>query len=250
MFFDLDGTLLNERSEIDDETLLSLDELKENRYMPIIATGRTVHEVGDVLDRAGINSIISMNGQHGIFNGKEIYSRKIDRDLIKKLKSRVLENQHQMAYYNIDTIKLTGVDRTTKECYRYLNGELPNIDRRYYRNSLVNMLLILSKDGDEEYKEEFPEFRFIRNNPYSMDVFSSKVSKAEGIKRFKEELNLSGLPTYAFGDSYNDLEMFEEVDYGVAMGNAVDDLKEKSTYVSSPNTKGGVREGLKYFNLI
>ena len=37
---------------------------------------------------------------------------------------------------------------------------------------------------------------------------------------------------YAFGDGFNDLEMFAEVDYSIAMGNGCDLLKERATYVT------------------
>ena len=56
--------------------------------------------------------------------------------------------------------------------------------------------------------------------------------------------------TYAFGDGANDLEMFQEVDIAIAMGNAIPLLKEKANYVSADNDKGGIIQGLKQYHLI
>lgn len=61
-------------------------------------------------------------------------------------------------------------------------------------------------------------------------------------------MGLNGIPTYAFGDGINDLALFEACDYGIAMGNAREELKEKATFISTKNTENGIVNGLK--NLI
>lgn len=43
-----------------------------------------------------------------------------------------------------------------------------------------------------------------------------------------------------FGDDYNDLVMFDEQFYCVAMGNGCDDLKAKADYVAEKNTEDGI----------
>ena len=83
-----------------------------------------------------------------------------------------------------------------------------------------------------------------------MDTIPRGNSKATGIKELMGKLAFEHLPTYAFGDGPNDIEMSDYVNYGVAMGNGLDILKDKATYVTSSNTQGGVIEGLIYFGLI
>ncbi|MBC1434818.1 HAD hydrolase family protein [Listeria rocourtiae] len=43
-------------------------------------------------------------------------------------------------------------------------------------------------------------------------------SKTQGIAKLLEVMDFEDVPTYAFGDGMNDLEMFEAVDYAIAMG--------------------------------
>ncbi|MCY8277473.1 HAD family hydrolase, partial [Bacillus inaquosorum] len=45
---------------------------------------------------------------------------------------------------------------------------------------------------------------------------------------------------YAIGDSPNDLSMFEVAGHRIAMENAIDELKEKSTFVTKSNDENGV----------
>ncbi|MCZ3011402.1 HAD hydrolase family protein, partial [Acinetobacter baumannii] len=61
---------------------------------------------------------------------------------------------------------------------------------------------------------------------------------------------LESVPTYAFGDGPNDLEMFQVADYSVAMGNGIAALKERASFISASNIDGGIVKGLDYFNLI
>ena len=49
---------------------------------------------------------------------------------------------------------------------------------------------------------------------------------------------------YAFGDGYNDQAMFREVGHGIAMGNAVDVLKEKATYITDNFDQEGILKAL------
>lgn len=250
VFIDLDGTLLNSESQVDDDVVEAIKKLKENNYAPIIATGRTLVEIQHILDKIDTQSIISMNGQHGIYNSRVIFNKSMDIDAIKRLKEKVISNGHELSFYNPSKITITGHSEVAKKNYEYLNGKLPPIDGEIYEKEPINMLLILTENGDEEYKREFPEFQFVRNTPYAIDVFEKNVSKGEGIKIFIEELNLKGIPTYAFGDGLNDLEMFETVDYPIAMENASPILKEKAAYVTKSNINRGIEHGLKYYNLI
>jgi hydroxymethylpyrimidine pyrophosphatase-like HAD family hydrolase len=65
-----------------------------------------------------------------------------------------------------------------------------------------------------------------------------------------EKLGVPLENTYAFGDGVNDLCMIEAAGHGIAMGNAVDALKEKAEFITTPILEDGVYNGLKHYNLI
>ncbi|WP_068676341.1 Cof-type HAD-IIB family hydrolase [Oceanobacillus sp. Castelsardo] len=250
VFFDLDGTLLNNKSDVDPNVIKVIDDLEKNDYEPIIATGRTVFEVRHIMEKTGISSIISMNGQSGIYRGKEVFEKTMDVEILKRLKDMALSRNEHVAFYNAEKIGITGHNDTARKAYELIHEAVPNINGSLYEDEKINMVLVLSEIGDKEYKAAFPELSFIRNGPASMDVIPKGGSKAAGIKTFLETLKIGGLPTYAFGDGLNDIEMFELVDYGIAMGNARDALKEKASYVTETNMNNGIEQGLKHYNLI
>lgn len=55
---------------------------------------------------------------------------------------------------------------------------------------------------------------------------------------------------YAFGDGYNDQAMFKEAGHCIAMGNAVDVLKEKATYVTDTIENDGILKALYHEKVI
>lgn len=53
-----------------------------------------------------------------------------------------------------------------------------------------------------------------------------------------------------FGDEKNDLSMFRDEWTSIAMGNAIDELKEKATYVTTPCDQDGIYNACVYFGWI
>ena len=52
------------------------------------------------------------------------------------------------------------------------------------------------------------------------------------------------------GDGYNDLEMLQFVEIGVAMGNAVDGLETVADYVTDAVDRDGIYKAMKHLGLI
>ena len=78
------------------------------------------------------------------------------------------------------------------------------------------------------------------------------ISKAEGLSRlaayFGEKEDLSD--SVAFGDSMNDMEVIIKAGIGVAMGNAMKELKEAADYVTSPIAEDGIYRACLHLGLL
>lgn len=73
-----------------------------------------------------------------------------------------------------------------------------------------------------------------------IDITDFDVHKGTTVKRLQQILGVSKEETIAFGDGYNDFEMFEEAGVTYAMANAFEEVKEKATYVVPSNDENGV----------
>ncbi|WP_086444504.1 Cof-type HAD-IIB family hydrolase [Candidatus Enterococcus lemimoniae] len=249
-FFDLDGTLLDHKSQITPEITNAIQALKNNNILPLIATGRTVVEIEHIMKASGIDSAIVMNGQFIQVEGKKVYSDEFTYEECLKMYEQVKSLGHELSFYNDQQIWCSGHNDIVTNAYAFIHSQAPVIDHSSLKDKTVNMMLVLSEDGDEHYLKHFPEMTFYRNGPYSIDTVRKGVSKGTGVQNLFKTLDLPNVPTFAFGDGINDLALFEACDNKIAMGNARKELKERSSFITKKNTEGGIVHALKHFDLI
>lgn len=185
-----------------------------------------------------------------MYDGKEVYTNPIDVAEIKALHEGAQSQGVEMAFYTEEKIRATAQNEIMEKHYRYLGEASPEIDAELYLKEPIYMLLLLLEQGDDFFPERYPYFQFVRNTPFSNDVVPKGGSKARGIAKLLEVMGFEGVPTYAFGDGMNDLEMFEAVDYAVAMDNAVPALKEKAAFITANNNEDGIAKGLRLCGLL
>ncbi|SEL30087.1 hypothetical protein SAMN04488700_0250 [Carnobacterium iners] len=252
VFFDLDGTLLNRESKIEPEVVKAFEQMQANGHIPFIATGRSPLEIQFILESTTIDSFIALNGQYIVYQGKEVYRSSISTDTLVRLKQATQERDFALSFYTANKIRATRQTTALKEAYAFIHAPISLIDHSLHLTEEILMALILSTNTIEDvyFREQFPELSFYRNTPYSIDTIPKGNSKATGIKELMKKTDLEHLTTYAFGDGSNDVEMLEHVDFSIVMANGLPALKEQASYVTSENTKGGIIEGLSYFDLI
>ncbi|MGX6979930.1 Cof-type HAD-IIB family hydrolase [Vagococcus elongatus] len=249
-FFDLDGTLLNDQSQIAPETANALSQMKKNGVMPVIATGRTNTEIQHFLENTIISSSITMNGQYAMVENQEVINDKIPVETTHKLFQKTQELGQELAFYTHQQIKISAQTEMAEKCYKYIHQPVPPVNQEDILQNSYNMLLVIGDKHDAVYHEAFPELTFYRNGPYSIDTVSKNKSKGSAVKEILSYLGGKNLPTFGFGDGPNDIELLQACDYKIAMGNGIDSLKEMATYITAKNTEGGIVQALKHYDLI
>lgn len=76
-----------------------------------------------------------------------------------------------------------------------------------------------------------------------LEVFSARAGKWNGICRLTQQYGFTHVT--AFGDNGNDLEMLQKANVGVAVGNALPQVKAVADRVIGPNTQDGVARELQ-----
>ena len=80
-----------------------------------------------------------------------------------------------------------------------------------------------------------------------LEIFPKGVSKGTAISAICDKLDISLEDTIAFGDHELDIPMIENAGVGVAMGNAIDELKKKADFVTKTNNEAGIAYALEYY---
>ncbi|MBS7577528.1 MULTISPECIES: Cof-type HAD-IIB family hydrolase [unclassified Enterococcus] len=250
-FFDLDGTLLNEHSKVDQNVAQTILQLKKNNVLPVIASGRSTFEVRDIMAESGINSMIAMNGQLIEIEGQVLFDAVIPASIAKGFISIAEKKQQEIVFYNEAEFWTKQHSETMAKAYQSINQHLPAIEDQIDKLNHINLLLIILKDDDSylAYQEAFPELTFFRNNPNIVDVVLGENNKGTGVKQTLKLMKLQ-VPTFAFGDGPNDFDLFEACDHKIAMGNAVEGLKNIADFVTKTNLDGGIQYALKHYQLL
>ena len=252
VFFDIDGTLINEHMEIPQDTIDAIQELQANGIEPVISTGRTPFNFEPLLTKLDIHSFVSLNGTYVVYKGKPLFKHTLSKEHIQKLIECADRNQHALVFVGSeDYYSNTKNHPFVVESLGSLHLKEAGFDPDFWRKTDIYQIFLHCKAEDEPlYKEMAEDLRMIRWHEKATDVTIQGSSKAIGIKAMLDKLNLTTADAVAFGDGLNDKEMLEEVGLGIAMGNAHADLLPFADYVTASIDEGGIAQGLRYAGLI
>lgn len=243
MVFDLDGTLLDNNRDMPSENIEYLNKLKNNGYIIVIATGRTVKSAYNRLNNNNcVNYIISDTGAkiYNLDKKEIIYNKSISNDIA----SNIL-NLYDNNFRYIDIC-------SNGKYYKYslFLEENSEVVKTYKdKNDLLDDINEIDHIGmsfkDDKYVFEI--YDYINKNFNDLDCIIMQDSFADGkwleilpkgsskynaINELAKYLNISNDEIMAFGDGLNDIEMIEKCGIGVAMANALDEVKSKANYIT------------------
>ncbi len=250
-FFDLDGTLLNAETQLDEDVIDAMHQLQKNDVLPVISSGRNLFEARNIMAQTGIDSLVGANGSYVMLHGDPIFTAEIDHRVISQFEAFVRTQNEAFIVLNDKDARSNRVTEATKQAYRFVNSPVPIVNPIYWQLNPIYMMIIMTDHDDDRYIKSFAnDLTFYRNTPYSMDIVVKNGSKKAGMTQLLSRPEFKDVPTYAFGDGNNDISMLELVDHPIAMGNALDHVKPYAEFVTSANVDHGIVNGLKHFDLL
>ncbi|MDO3408241.1 Cof-type HAD-IIB family hydrolase [Saccharibacillus sp. CPCC 101409] len=254
IFFDIDGTLVDERKKVPESAREAVFELKRRGHIVAIATGRPQFMFREIREELGIDTYVSYSGQYVVLNGEVIYTNPIDTRSLEQMTDIALKHNHPVILIDDEEMKATVPDdefvaQGFGMMLNYISLSTP--DPHFYKERFVYQASLFCSEADEAlYEAIFPALDFIRWTPLSADVLPAGGSKMAGIRKITEKLGIPPERQYAFGDALNDMEMLAGVPNSVAMGNGLPEVKEIARWVTRTNEDDGIAYGLKLAGLL
>lgn len=84
------------------------------------------------------------------------------------------------------------------------------------------------------------------SGPHNAELMDKRGNKGDAIEHLCSVLGITMEETAAIGDSMNDYEMIKRAGFGIAMENAMDEVKEISQYVTKTQMEDGVASAISY----
>lgn len=246
VFFDIDGTLVNEEKEIPADTIAAIQELKEKGVEPVIATGRAPYFIKPLAKQLGIESFVCLNGGYVVYKGEPLYKHAIDKSTLEKLVALTGQHDHGLVFEGEHTFCSNREEHPfITESVLSLKVDLPSYNPDFWRTNEIFQVFLHCESKDESLYEALKtDFTLIRWHPYAIDVLPAGGSKAKGIAAMLDKLGYTASDAAAFGDGLNDKEMLDYVGFGVAMGNSNPELLPYADFVTTHVDKQGIRNGL------
>ena len=261
--FDVDGTLINDDKNLGLKTISVLQELQRHGVTISFATGKTFPSVEELVKALNIKvPIILSNGALVQRPNREmVFSEFLAGDVIREL-LEVSENcgadlvlytpDHIFAKaetFNTDQMKTNYKERIEAiGAWAAIQAHLSKVCKVIFVNRL-DIRLIRRLKADLRIKHD-GRVTFSTATQNSIEIMPFGVSKKSGLVRLTEVLHVSIEEVMVFGDQMNDLDIIEHAGIGVAVGNAVNEVKSIADYVVGTNNEDGPANFLEeYFKL-
>jgi Predicted hydrolases of the HAD superfamily len=85
------------------------------------------------------------------------------------------------------------------------------------------------------------------SKPWNVEAVNIKTSKGVALSAYCERLGIGLNEVMSFGDNLNDIQLITAAGFGVAVGNAVSELKEVANYVAESCENDGVAKAIEKF---
>lgn len=259
VFFDIDGTLIDSKTEYFPESAKqAILNLQKEGHLAFINTGRTHFNMPEIIKEFPFDGYVTSCGAHIEYKGKTLLESYVPHDLCMEIVEKMREMRIPVFYES-----RWGLSVDMESPWKH-----PILDRvlqMLFGNSLQDLLgqlgteyqfdkfLILPQedskmDAFERYIE--PYFTYIRREHNSGEIVQKQYSKATAIQFLESYFGILHEDTYCIGDSTNDLEMIRYVAHPIAMGECMDEILPDCEYQTTSISEKGIENALKYYHLI
>ncbi|MBC1981020.1 HAD family phosphatase [Listeria welshimeri] len=271
IILDIDGTLLNDDKKISPETKKALITAQQNGVKLILASGRPttgMHLYAEQLEMKKYHGLlVSYNGakvvdcqtKEELFNQTlTIAEGKAVLEHMKQFEVKVMIDKDDYMYVN-----------NVYDCYITYKGEEINIiqyesrggnfklcekeDLAAFLDYRINKILTA---GDPDYMQKnyqamMAPFKNTLNCVFTADFYfeftAKNIDKAKALDTVLTPMDIHAENIIAFGDGHNDITMVKYAGTGIAMDNAVPELKAVANSITLSNNKDGIAQALNNF---
>ena len=251
---DLDGTLLDEHSNLPKDFFEVFDKLNARGIPFLAASGRAYPALKSFFEaRAEQMDFICDNGATLVSKGRVIDTQLLDMALIHEMVEACDAFNRHLLVVLCDSEK--AYHRPAGKAVQLLLDKyygLPYKVKTFREvKSGITKLTINTLTGSCHKLYDYLEACFGHrvniavSGERCVDVMKKGVSKGAALRTLQETLGVSYDETMAFGDYYNDIEMLGCAKYSFVMENANPDMRRFGNYIAKSNKENGVLETIR-----
>lgn len=249
VFFDVDHTLYDPHSRTIPQS--AIEAIKTLHAQPNtlvgIATGRAFYML-DLIEtiKPYIDVYITINGQLIYHQDELIEDDPLDPKAIEEVVTVFEEEGLVYGFIGKEQQAISQLNDRAITMFEEANMPLPIEDKDFAKTHSVYQLWAFSdKAVWQKLSSRLAQHQLVPWLSDGFDVIHSTKSKKDGILTVLKHFGVPLEACACFGDGDNDIAMLEGIPHSVAMGNAMDHVKAKATYVTDSIHDDGIFNALK-----
>ena len=259
---DLDGTLTNSEKIITPRTFDALMKAQREGVRLVLASGRPTYGIAALANKLQLADyggyVLSYNGGRIIdwCEKTVIFSQVIDQKLVPILYDFAEKAQLPIVTYLPEAILASKNEGEYLAEEARINGMPVVVAQNFVEEAMQiaggstkflipgepEQLIQLESEMKAALSEQMEVFR---SAPFFLELPPKGIDKAQSLQRLLTHLGLERESLMAFGDGFNDLSMIQFAGQGVAMANAVDEVKSIANFVTTSNEEDGIAHALE-----
>lgn len=267
---DVDGTLLTSRHKITERTKKVLLQAHKQNIHIVVSTGRMYTDAEFFSNLIGVKSpVIASNGA---FIKEKDNNKVIFKDVLgENLSFQLLElfQRHDSKPYFCTPNKFYYGNMLFKFFYlatRFIGSRSNSLDMEFVyswkrwrkilqqeKENIVKCEVIYRNPAlIHELRQELKnidQLEIADSSKHNIEITRKGVSKGKAVARLAAFYHIKPEEIITIGDSENDISMIEYAGLGIAMGNALDSVKQKADYITDSNDHEGVANAISKFVL-
>ncbi len=244
-YSDVDDTIAS-NSKLSDNLI---DYIKDMEDLFVPCSGRPLISMKKMFENLNVKYLIGFNGAQ-IYDVEEkrlIFNELIDLKEVEKISAKLKELNLDFLIYSEDEVYSTNVNNK----YAKVEEEICNISIKELKE-LISTPKILGlcdpskvDDSIKILKENFENLEITKSKPFFIEITLKGITKGKSLLSLNKLLNIDLENTYCFGDSDNDISMFDLNINRIAVSNANDNIKKRADYICKSCFEDGVYKYLK-----
>ncbi len=259
---DLDGTLTNSEKNITPRTFDALMKAQREGVRLVLASGRPTFGIAALANQLQLADyggyVLSYNGGRIIDWCKKtvIFSQVVDQKLVPILYDFAEKAQLPIVTYLPEAILASKNEGEYLAEEARINGMPVVVAQNFVEEAMQiaggstkflipgepELLIQLESEMKAALSEQMEVFR---SAPFFLELPPKGIDKAQSLQRLLTHLGLERESLMAFGDGFNDLSMIQFAGKGVAMANAVEEVKSIADFVTTSNEEDGIAHALE-----
>ena len=256
LFFDIDGTLVSFKThEIPASTIFALTQAKANGSRVYIATGRPPV----ILTNLGaiehlIDGYITTNGALCYVGDQLVCCQPIPMQDVMTCVNDAQEKGYSLIVVGRKEVAVLDpkgdVDRIFRQMLAVKNLDKASPLDEVLQQDILQLTPFFPADYEPQLLARMSQCVSGRWHPEFTDITANGADKGKGIQAIARHEGFDPSHTIAFGDGGNDTSMILQAGIGVAMGNAIDALKQQADYITSSVDEDGILNALRHFGVV